>query len=170
MDIARQFHEDPGAFIFAVLRIMIGLMLLWASFDKMFGLGYPTPHGMGYIDGGSPTEGFLQAASMGTFGWLFEPMMNIIPFTDVLIMISMFGLGIGLILGIGKKICCVGGMVMFFIFYLALCPISDNPVLDYHLIYVVILFGVLVTNSCKVLGLGKMWSDTELVKRFPILE
>ena len=170
MEVVSRFHDDPGAFVFGILRIMIGLMLLWAFFDKLFGLGYPTPSGMGYLDGGSPTEGFLMMASNGTFGWLFKPMVDIHQVLDVLIIVSMLGLSIGLILGIGKKICCVGGMVMFLIFYLALCPIDDNPILDYHLIYIVILFGVLVTNSCKVLGLGKMWSDTELVKRFSILE
>ena len=170
MDVNSHFHENPGAFIFGILRIMIGLMLLWAFFDKLFGLGYPTPSGMGYIDGGSPTEGFLNHASTGTFGWLFEPMKGIHSVLDVVILVAMLGLGSGLILGIGRRICCVCGMLMFFVFYLAVSPISDNPILDYHLIYIVILFGVWVTDSCKVLGFGKMWSEIGFVKRFPILE
>ncbi len=170
MDQIHRIREDPGAFVFAILRLLIGFMLLWAFFDKMFGLGFPTASGAGYIDGGSPTEGFLMFASTGTFGWLFEPLTRITPVMDVIILISMLGLGTGLMLGIGKRICCVGGMVMFFIFYLAVMPLSDNPIIDYHTIYIVVLAGVLLTDSCSILGMGNRWRDTALVRRFPILE
>ena len=97
-------------------------------------------------------------------------MVDISGLLDIVIVLAMFALGVGLILGIGKRLCCVGGMLMFFIFYLAVSPLSDNPIIDYHVIYIVVLFGVLFTNSCSVIGLGEWWKDTTLVKRFPILE
>ena len=36
----------------AVLRILYGLTFLWAFIDKVFGFGYATPSGKGWIDGG----------------------------------------------------------------------------------------------------------------------
>ena len=169
MDLRSRFTDDPGAFVFGILRVLLGLMLFWAFLDKMFGLGYATPAGAGFIDGGS-TKGFLMGASKGTFGWLFEPMVDISGVLDVVILLSMFCLGVGLILGIGKKLCCIGGMAMFFVFYLAMFPLANNPILDEHVIYIVVLAGVLFTDSCGSIGFGKMWKDTALVKRFPILE
>ena len=43
----------------AVLRIAFGLEFLWAFVDKVFGFGYATPSGKGWIDRGDPTAGFL---------------------------------------------------------------------------------------------------------------
>jgi CPA2 family monovalent cation:H+ antiporter-2 len=37
----------------------MGFVFLWAFLDKTFGFGYATASGKGWIDGGSPTEGFL---------------------------------------------------------------------------------------------------------------
>ncbi len=48
--------------VVAVLRIAFGLTFLWAFVDKLFGLGYATPAGKGWIDGGDPTAGFLKGA------------------------------------------------------------------------------------------------------------
>src|ERR1044072_1320309 len=47
------------AYSFASLRLLTGFAFLWAFLDKTFGLGYATPSGKGWIDGGSPTKGFL---------------------------------------------------------------------------------------------------------------
>ena len=43
----------------AVLRIMFGFYFLWAFLDKTFGLGFSTPAERAWINGGSPTRGFL---------------------------------------------------------------------------------------------------------------
>lgn len=170
MDLKNRFLSGPGDFTFGILRVLLGSMLLWAFLDKMFGLGYSTPHGMGFIDGHSPTIGFLTMASNGTFGWLFEPMIGISGLIDVVILLAMSALGIGLILGIGRNLCCTSGMLMFFMFYLAVQPLSTNPLIDEHIVYIIILFGVLFTDSCGQLGLGNWWKGTSLVKRFPIFE
>ena len=43
----------------------MGWKFFWAFADKLFGLGYATEAGKGWIDGGSPTFGFLNFASRG---------------------------------------------------------------------------------------------------------
>ena len=61
----------------ALLRIGFGLTFLWAFFDKLLALGFHTGYGQdgtldrfgdaAWINGGSPTEGFLKFGADGPF-------------------------------------------------------------------------------------------------------
>ena len=51
----------------ALLRVAVGFIFLWAFLDKFFGLGYATAADKGWIDGGSPTKGFLSGVKVGPF-------------------------------------------------------------------------------------------------------
>src|SRR5689334_22574967 len=53
------------SYAFAGLRLLTGFVFLWAFLDKAFGFGYATPSGKGWIDGGSPTRGFLGGVAAG---------------------------------------------------------------------------------------------------------
>ena len=44
------------ALVWAALRLAMGWTFFWAFADKLFGLGYATGAGKGWIDGGSPTS------------------------------------------------------------------------------------------------------------------
>jgi hypothetical protein len=64
-----QTEAAPGAIIttgaakfLAVFRVVLGFEFLWAFLDKTFGLGYATPAERAWINGGSPTKGFLRSA------------------------------------------------------------------------------------------------------------
>jgi len=59
-------------YVWAVLRIFIGLIFLWAFFDKTFGLGFATNLENAWINGGSPTTGFLAHATNGFFAPFFQ--------------------------------------------------------------------------------------------------
>ena len=54
-------------YVWAITRISLGLIFLWAFLDKAFGLGRATPAENAWIDGGSPTAGFLSNAPTGPF-------------------------------------------------------------------------------------------------------
>src|SRR5215218_4812656 len=66
----------------AVLRIVLGLTFLWAFFDKLLALGYHTGYGQdgtldrfgdaAWINGGSPTEGFLKFGADGPFDGFYH--------------------------------------------------------------------------------------------------
>ncbi|MFJ2697751.1 hypothetical protein ACIO5Z_16165, partial [Streptomyces rochei] len=51
--------------VFASARVLMGFVFLWAFVDKTFGFGYATASGKGWVDGGSPTEGFLGHVAVG---------------------------------------------------------------------------------------------------------
>jgi hypothetical protein len=58
--------------IVALLRISLGFIFLWAFADKTFGLGFATTSANAWINGGSPTYGFLTFATKGPFADFFK--------------------------------------------------------------------------------------------------
>ena len=56
----------------AVLRVSMGFVFLWAFLDKTFGLNYATPSAKAWINGGSPTKGFLASVQVGPLQSLFH--------------------------------------------------------------------------------------------------
>src|SRR5690606_6862690 len=52
-------------YVLAAARIAIGWVFLWAFLDKTFGLGFATAREDAWINGGSPTFGFLNFATEG---------------------------------------------------------------------------------------------------------
>src|SRR5690348_18272974 len=58
--------------VFATLRIVMGFTFFWAFVDKLFGLGYATPSERSWINGGSPTKGFLANPADGPFAGFYK--------------------------------------------------------------------------------------------------
>ncbi|MDD4185504.1 MAG: DoxX family membrane protein [Candidatus Methanomethylophilaceae archaeon] len=155
----------------AILRILLGFMFLWSFLDKMFGLGFSTTSANAMINGGSPTKGFLTYGT-DTLSFLADP--TIVQILDVVIMAAFLLLGIALILGIGMKIAAVGGTLLLLMMYVSLFPLtkagSTNPIVDYHIMYIFLLWALYLSNAGDILGLGKWWKEQSLVARYPILE
>ncbi|MEV5744773.1 hypothetical protein AB0L30_32345, partial [Microbispora rosea] len=61
----------PVRYVWAAARIAVGWVFLWAFLDKLFGWGFATPAAKAWINGGSPTTGFLKGTADHTFGGLF---------------------------------------------------------------------------------------------------
>jgi thiosulfate dehydrogenase (quinone) large subunit len=59
-------------YVWAITRISLGWIFLWAFLDKAFGLGRATPAENAWLDGGSPTNGFLANAPTGPFENLYK--------------------------------------------------------------------------------------------------
>jgi len=171
---------DKSLYAWAVLRISLGFTFLWAFFDKLYGLGFSTcrdaktqviTHGCkaAWIKGASPTKGFLEHATKGPFAHVFQNLSGHV-WVDTLFMTGLLGLGIALTLGIGMRIAVVtGSILLLFMWSAALWP-ATNPFLDDHLIYIVILLGLLWSNKQQKWGLRNWWVKQDVVKRLPILE
>src|SRR5688500_8628872 len=63
---------ERAAQALAVLRIATGFTFLWAFLDKMFGLGWTTTSAKAWVNGGSPTKGFLSNVEAGPFASFFQ--------------------------------------------------------------------------------------------------
>ena len=169
IDVTIEMVQKIGAQIpLAIMRFAMAFMLLWAFLDKMFGLGFATPAGMGMIDGGSPTKMFLLNVS-GPFADMFHMMADFSQITDILLMAGFLLVGMAILLGIGTKIATVAGSLMMLMLYLSVLPITSNPFFDYHLYYIISLFAIYMGGGYDILSLKEKWMGLEIVRRFPIL-
>lgn len=152
----------------ALLRISLGWIFLWAFIDKTFGFYFPTLPEDSWLAGASPTSGFLNNAS-GALAPLFSLLVGL-AWVDWLFMLGLLGVGIALTFGIAMKIAAISGSIMMGLMYLAVYPTNTNPLLDDHIIYILVFIVLYVFDSGKTLGLGESWQKTKLVKNYPILK
>jgi len=167
--------EAPGSMItkaaaraLAVLRISTGFVFLWAFFDKTFGWGYATPAERAWIEGGSPTKGFLSTVAVGPFESFFHGIAGD-AWADWLFMLGLLGIGVAVMLGVGLRISAVAGSLMMALMWVAEWPLlqgSNNPVVDYHVIYALVLVVSAVLLAGDTWGLGRRWARTRAVQRF----
>lgn len=155
--------------VLGLLRLSMGWIFLWAFIDKVFGLGFSTVHGKAWINGVSPTLGFLKFGSKGLFSSFYHTIAgNII--IDWIFMAGLLLIGITLILGIATRISVFAGALIVFLMWTAVLPPQNNPILDEHIIYILVFIILGIANSGNYIGFGKEWSNTSLVKNYPILK
>ncbi|AYY14241.1 DoxX family protein [Actinobacteria bacterium YIM 96077] len=154
-------------YLLAFLRLGMGWTFLWAFLDKMFGLGFATPSEAAWVNGGSPTTGYLSNVE-GPFEGVFTSMAGH-AWADWLFMIGLLGIGVALLLGIGMRVAAVTGGLLLLFMYLAALPLDNNPFMDSHLLEIVVLAVLAITGAGRVLGLGRMWQRLPLVRTNPWL-
>jgi thiosulfate dehydrogenase (quinone) large subunit len=159
----------------AIFRVLLGVEFLWAFLDKTFGFGYATPAARAWINGGSPTKGFLSRVAVGPFESTFHTIAGA-AWADWLFMAGLLGIGIALIFGIGLRVAAVSGTLMMLGMWAAEWPLakftsageptmSTNPIVDYHIIYALGLIALALTYAGHTWGLGKLWAKLPFVDR-----
>lgn len=170
---AELVRPAAGRRALAVLRLATGFIFLWAFFDKTFGLGFSTPTERAWINGGTPSQGFLLGDSVvGPLKPFFAAIAS--PASDVLFMLGMIGIGVAVMLGIGLRVSAVAGTVILVLMYLAEWPFtanagSTNPAVDYHIIYALALIVVAALSAGDTWGVGGAWKRLGLVQKMPWL-
>jgi thiosulfate dehydrogenase [quinone] large subunit len=155
--------------VLAVLRIVTGFVFLWAFLDKLFGLGYATPSKGAWISGGSPTKGFLSGVHAGPFESMFHAWAGTW-WADTLFMLGLGAVGVAAIAGVGLRLSAIAGSLMMLMMWAAEWPFarsmstgeathSTNPIIDYHLIYALILIVVAAAAGGHIWGLGRRWAE-----------
>lgn len=124
--------------VFMVLRLAMGFVFFWAFIDKVFGLGFATTTGKAWINGGSPTTGFLSFGVKGPFAEIFHSLAGV-AVVDWLFMLGLIFVGLTLIFNRYVKWGCIAGCLMLFFMYLALLFPENNPIIDEHIIYILVL-------------------------------
>jgi thiosulfate dehydrogenase [quinone] large subunit len=175
--------ELPGAMLsttaakaLAVLRIGTGFVFGWAFLDKMFGLHYSTPTARAWINGGSPTKGFLSSVDVGPFQSIAHTIAGA-RWADSLFMLGLAAVGIALIAGIGLRISAIAGGLIMAMMWLAELPLaqhtatgsasgSTNPITDYHVIYAAVLIVLAAGYAGHTWGLGRRWAKIPIVQKY----
>ncbi|MEU9877948.1 hypothetical protein [Streptomyces phaeochromogenes] len=171
---ARTDTHTARAYAFASLRLLTGFVFLWAFLDKTFGFGYATPSGKGWIDGGSPTMGFLSGVAAGPMESTFHSWAGA-TWANWLFMAGLLGIGLALIGGFALRLAAVAGTAMMALMWVAEWPpakllsdgspsMSSNPFVDYHLIYAVALIALALASAGDTWGVGKLWARLPFVR------
>ncbi|MFE6485654.1 hypothetical protein ACFVGN_22335 [Streptomyces sp. NPDC057757] len=160
--------------VFAGLRIMTGFVFLWAFLDKTFGWGYATASGKGWTDGGSPTKGFLSGVAAGPMQSTFHSWAGA-GWANWLFMLGLLGVGVALVSGIALRLAAVAGTALMAFMWIAEWPparhladgspsMSSNPLIDYHVLYAVVLIALAVASAGTTWGLGRTWARLPVVR------
>ncbi|MFC5201084.1 hypothetical protein [Streptomyces kaempferi] len=174
VESARSDTAIARAYVFASLRLLTGFVFLWAFLDKTFGFGYATPSGKGWIDGGSPTKGFLSGVAAGPMESTFHSWAGA-TWADWLFMAGLLGIGLALVGGFALRLAAVAGTAMMALMWVAEWPpakhlsdgsasMSSNPFADYHLVYAVVLIALALVAAGDTLGVGKLWAKLPIVR------
>ncbi|WP_405834005.1 hypothetical protein [Streptomyces sp. NBC_01176] len=174
VESARSDTAIARAYVFASLRLLTGFVFLWAFLDKTFGFGYATPSGKGWIDGGSPTKGFLSGVAAGPMESTFHSWAGA-TWVDWLFMAGLLGIGLALVGGFTLRLAAVAGTAMMALMWVAEWPpakhlsdgsasMSSNPFADYHLVYAVVLIALALVAAGDTLGVGKLWAQLPIVR------
>jgi thiosulfate dehydrogenase [quinone] large subunit len=159
----------------AALRLGTGFVFLWAFLDKTFGLGYATQSDNAWINGGSPTKGFLSGVAVGPLESTFQNMAGD-AWADWLFMLGLLGIGVAVMAGVALRAAAVSGTLMMLLMWAAEWPLakhlsdgspsmSNNPIVDYHIIYALALIAVAFAHAGDTWGLGKVWARLPFVQR-----
>lgn len=153
----------------AVTRLWLGWVFLWAFLDKTFGLGHATPADRAWIEGGSPTSGYLANAPVGPFADFYNGLAGA-GWADWLFMVGLAGIGVALLLGVATRIAATSGAAMLVMMWTAVLPPPNNPFMDDHLVYAIVLVLLALTAAGHTLGLGRAWERVPLVARYGVLK
>jgi len=167
--------------IWGLLRLSMGWIFLWAFLDKLLALGFATGRNpetgvadrfgdAAWINGGSPTDGFLQFGlhTKEPFTGFYEGLVGS-TFIEWAYMLSMVFIGVALLLGIITRLAAGFGVLWMAMFYTAsaLSP-ENNPFLDDHVVYAIVLVGIAVVGAGRYLGFGRRWEQLGFVQKYPI--
>ncbi|MBI2065572.1 MAG: hypothetical protein HYT68_00680, partial [Candidatus Zambryskibacteria bacterium] len=120
------------------LRLVMGLIFLWAFVDKLLGLGFATAKENAWINGGSPTSGFLLNATRGPLAEFFKGLAGV-TIVDWVFMLGLAFVGLTLLFNRYVKSGAIAGSTMLVLMWLAVFPPANNPLLDEHIVYVLVL-------------------------------
>lgn len=163
----KQTANEAVWYSLALARILLGLVFLWAFFDKLFGLGYATKAAKAWVQGGSPTNGFLKSVS-GPFADMFHPLAGQ-GWVDWLFMFGVLALGVALLLGVAVRLSAVFGGVLLFLMWMASLPIANNPLIDEHFVYITVLMAIGFGLYQQKISLAAWWQKLPFVKANPWL-
>jgi thiosulfate dehydrogenase (quinone) large subunit len=150
-------------YLWVAIRLCMAWTFLWPFFDKLIGLNHQTTTAQAWINGGNPTKGFL-SGSVGFLSGFYTSIAGA-GIVNWLFMIGLLAIGIALAFGIAMRFAAVAGSIMLVAMWSASLPPSDDLILDNHIIYALLLIGLVVVGAGKTFGFGRKWEGIGFVKR-----
>lgn len=159
------YDEDWVGYSMLGLRVVMGWIFLQAGLDKVFDPGWTA---QGYLANAVPPG--------NPFGEMFASMAGS-ALVDALVMWGLTLIGVCLILGLLVRFSAFWGAVMMLFFWASALqgglleglPLAHGWVVDDHIVYAVLLFGLGAFGAGRILGLDRKLEDSALVRSNPWL-
>ena len=135
--------------VYVALRLVMSFTFLWAFFDKVFGLGFSTTTEKAWIHGGSPTASFLAFGTKGPFVEIFHSLAGV-AVIDWLFMLGLIFVGLTLLFNKFVKLGVIAGVLMLILMYLSLLLPANNPIIDEHIVYILVLILIAFRSEEKI--------------------
>jgi len=158
-DVNFTYSETWIGYALFALRIIMGWTFFYAGITKVINPDWSVRPFLLYgIPDGNPLTG-LWTTMANDWAWLLTP-LNQVGLTLV---------GIALILGLFFRFSAFWGGVMMLFYWVASYPFDNSFLVDYHLVYVFLLFGLGAFGAGRILGLDARIEQLDIVKRYPRL-
>jgi thiosulfate dehydrogenase [quinone] large subunit len=182
--VSTQSHQSlpshAAGYALGALRLIVGLTFLWAFLDKLLALGFATGKNPetgavdrfgadAWINGGSPTEGFLAFGAAGPFQSFYNSIAGD-AWVNWAFMLGLLAIGVAFTLGIFTRLATIGGVIMYVMMWTVVLPPDNNPILDDHLLAAAAVLVLGLFSAGRYLGLGSWWERQPIVQRSPILK
>ncbi len=165
-DVTWEYSEKAVGYALLALRVVMGWVFLQAGVEKL-------------LDPGWTAAGYLQFAvheNNPLIGW-FQGMAGN-PLVDALVIWGLTLVGVALLLGVLLRFAAASGAVMMVMFWLSALqggllaglPLEHGWVVDDHLVYAVLLYGLGAFGAGRILGVDAWIERTALVRENPWLE
>ncbi len=167
-----EYSEHWLGYALVALRVLMGWTLFQGGVTKL----------ITYLDANPGNDwtaaGFLNNAipAGNPLTGMWSAMAGV-PMVDLLVMWGLTLTGLGLIVGAFVRWNAFWGAVMMLMFWaaslqgglMAGLPLANGWVVDSHVVYAVLLFGLGAVGAGRLLGVDEYLEDTELVRSHPRL-
>jgi len=154
-----EYSETWIGYALLALRLVMGWTLFYAGVTKVLD---PAWSAEGFllnaIPEGNPFTGFW-ATLASDWLWLVDPL-------------NQWGLtlvGLALLLGAFVRWSAFWGAIMMLFYWAASLPLANGLVIDDHVVYAMLLFGLGAFGAGRILGLDEFLEDASIVQRNPWL-
>jgi thiosulfate dehydrogenase [quinone] large subunit len=158
-ETALEYSTTATGYALLGLRVVMGWVFLYAGATKVLD---PTWTAEGYllhaVPDGNPFGG-LWATMAREYLWLLDP-LNAWGLTLV---------GAALLVGAAVRFAALWGAVMMGFYWASSLPLEHAIVVDSHVVYALLLFGLGAFGAGRVFGLDRILETTDLVRERPRL-
>ena len=150
-----RYSETWVGYALLALRLVMGWTLFYAGITKVLD---PAWSAKGFLLNAIPEAnpfGGVWATMANDWLWLIDPL-------------NQWGLtlvGLALLLGVFVRWSALWGAVMMVFYWAASLPLSHAIVIDDHIVYAMLLFGLGAFGAGRILGLDEYLEDTEFAKQ-----
>lgn len=154
-----EYSEEWVGYAVLGLRLVMGWTLFYAGITKVLDPGWSAA---GYLSGINPANPFSPVWSVIAADWLW--------LVDPLNAWGLTLVGLGLLTGTFLRFSAFGGATLMLLYWASSLPLAHNILIDSHIVYVLLLFGLGAFGAGRILGGDHYLEQSRVVQRRPWLK